>query len=181
MSKKFGIECEFGDRQGTYRAARRLSARYEVNLSAMSDNYTPLDITAADLLREWAGRAARSFPSGILSIYWSVVGEAISEQLPGIEHYYAPDEERDFLTHFTQPIRTDTGQPLRWIELPVRDLKWNLQRADKGGFIQEATGWKPAIFQPFVLLDHLLGFDETAEIRGLRELWEFKRSLEGGT
>lgn len=178
MSKQFGIKCEFGDRRGTRRSRERLWAVYEINGTAMSDNYTPLDISAEELLEKWAEWAPAHHPSGIIPIFWCVRGEGIFEQLPGIEHYYAPHEEEDFLTHFTQPLRTDTREPLRWIDLPVEDLKWNLKRADKGGFIQEARGWKPAIFQPFVLIDHLLGFRRTAQVRGLQELWDFKRKLE---
>jgi len=40
--------------------------------------------------------------------------------------------------------------------LPVQDKLWRPGQAGKGGFIQEATGWKPAILQPFVYLQSLL-------------------------
>ena len=49
-----------------------------------------------------------------------------------------------------------TGEELNWLTLPVVDKLWNRKRADKGGFIQEATGWKPAIFQPYVYLPSLM-------------------------
>jgi len=34
-------------------------------------------------------------------------------------------------------------------------VHWNARRGDKGGFIQEATGWKPSILQPFVSVETL--------------------------
>jgi hypothetical protein len=38
----------------------------------------------------------------------------------------------------------------------VKDLAWNQTTANKGGFIQEATGWKPSALQPHVYLPTLL-------------------------
>ncbi|NER28870.1 MAG: hypothetical protein F6J89_14840 [Symploca sp. SIO1C4] len=64
----------------------------------------------------------------------------------------------DFLNYFTSPVHFKTGEPLNWLSLPVVDKLWNNQRADKGGFIQEATGWKPSILQPFVYLRALTNF-----------------------
>ncbi|OIP26010.1 MAG: hypothetical protein AUK00_05490 [Dehalococcoidia bacterium CG2_30_46_9] len=61
----------------------------------------------------------------------------------------------DFLTHFTWPIHSVTGERLNWLTLPVVDKLWNPKRANKGGFIQEVTGWKPAILQPYVYLPAL--------------------------
>lgn len=37
---------------------------------------------------------------------------------------------------------------MNWARLPVMDRGWNKTAADKGGFIQEATGWKPSALQP---------------------------------
>ena len=48
------------------------------------------------------------------------------------------------------------GERLNWLLLPVEDKLWNAKQANKGGFIQEATGWKPSILQPFVYLPALL-------------------------
>ena len=62
----------------------------------------------------------------------------------------------NFLTYYTWPISSLTGEPLNWLTLPVVDKLWNDGRADKGGFIQEATRWKPAVLQPFLYLPGLL-------------------------
>ena len=140
--------------------------------------YTPFEITAEELLRKWAAWIEESHPSGIVPIFWSACGESRHETLPGTIIYYdEPYEQEDFLDFFSPPIRCDTGEPLRWIDLPVRDRAWSLERNDKGGFIQEATGWKPSIFQAFVLVDHLFNFDATNRVRGGKEVWEFQRSL----
>ena len=67
-----------------------------------------------------------------------------------------PDDDEDFLTFFSWPMHAVTGQPLNWHSLPVVDQYWNASRADKGGFVQEATGWKPGILQPHVYLPTLI-------------------------
>ncbi|GGY10671.1 hypothetical protein GCM10010358_73970 [Streptomyces minutiscleroticus] len=57
-------------------------------------------------------------------------------------------KEENFLTHYRPSIDAATGEPINWLRLPVLDRGWNAATADKGGFIQEATGWKPAPLQP---------------------------------
>jgi hypothetical protein len=62
---------------------------------------------------------------------------------------FAPNVlSEDFLTHYTLPAHAKTGERLNWARLPVLDRGWNETTADKGGFIQEATGWKPSPLQP---------------------------------
>jgi hypothetical protein len=78
--------------------------------------------------------------------------------------------EEDFLTFYSWPEDTKTRALLNWLTLPVVDKRWNNQRGDKGGFIQEATGWKPSILQPFVYLPTLL--------EAVRD-WRRKRRAEG--
>ncbi|WP_392838726.1 hypothetical protein [Streptomyces sp. LN500] len=63
----------------------------------------------------------------------------------GEDGYY-----EDFLTHFTHPVHVVTGERLNWLRLPVLDRGWNAAVANRGGFIQEATGWKPSPLQPTV-------------------------------
>ncbi|MBC2868546.1 hypothetical protein H1R13_27335 [Streptomyces mexicanus] len=45
-------------------------------------------------------------------------------------------------------MHAETGERVNWMRLPVMDRGWNGTTADKGGFIQEATGWKPSPLQP---------------------------------
>ena len=53
------------------------------------------------------------------------------------------------------PDWQQSSQRLNWLEIPVRDKLWNPQRADKRGFIQQATSWKPSILQPYLDLPAL--------------------------
>ncbi|MER6602513.1 hypothetical protein [Streptomyces parvus] len=59
-----------------------------------------------------------------------------------------PPYQEDFLTHFTHPAHTVTGERVNWLRLPVLDSQWNQTKANRGGFIQQVTGWKPSPLQP---------------------------------
>ncbi|MEU0484410.1 hypothetical protein ABZ260_35165 [Streptosporangium sp. NPDC006013] len=61
---------------------------------------------------------------------------------------YGPDE--NFLSFFTHPVHPSTGERLNFLRLPVLDGQWNESCGDKGGFIQEVLGWKPAPLLPKV-------------------------------
>jgi hypothetical protein len=52
----------------------------------------------------------------------------------------------DFLTYYSWPEDAN-GEPIMWTALPVADKLWREDDAAKGGFVQEATGWKPSPFQ----------------------------------
>ena len=80
------------------------------------------------------------------------------ERLPFQYEHHHPDLApwRDFLSSYAWPEDARTGRPLNWHTLPVLDKQWNARRCDPGGFLQQATGWKPAIYQPFVYLPALL-------------------------
>lgn len=96
-----------------------------------------------------------------MSVWWFVQGPGTSEHAPFLRHPQFPDAP-DFLSEFTWPTNSQTGERLRWARLPVVDKLWNSERGDKGGFIQEATGWKPGPFQTTLhwpLLLWLSGFE----------------------
>lgn len=122
--------------------------------SSMSDEYTPDDASAEELWRLWVDRYAVTYHQrdpaqyriGEVPIYWSVTRPSFTGIFEGAPHVRNGLSE-DFLTHYTHPINADTGERLNFARLPVLDLGWNKTRADKGGFIQEATGWKPAALQ----------------------------------
>jgi hypothetical protein len=137
-----------------------LRAYWEVQLDPMSDDYTPREISALDLLGKWASAVKEKVQGDLVPIHWFVEspGHGKFERLPfQFNHLVAIDPEPgDFLTFFSWPVKASTGEPLNWVTLPVVDKLWNGERADKGGFIQEATGWKPAILQPFVHLPTLV-------------------------
>ncbi|MFD7964254.1 hypothetical protein ACFV5J_25980 [Streptomyces zaomyceticus] len=63
----------------------------------------------------------------------------------------------DFLTFYTWPVHAETRERINWVRVPVRDRLWHGSRADKGGFIQELTGWKPSPFEPLFHVDVIAG------------------------
>jgi hypothetical protein len=135
-----------------------LELYWEVIGDPISDDYSPGETDARELWRLWLDRYGRGehdarLGPGWVPIYWFVQDEelGIFEFAP---HAYAA-EPPDFLTHYTWPRDDRTGQDLKWPALPVCDKFWNEERADKGGFFQEATGWKPGAYQPLVHLPTL--------------------------
>ena len=135
-----------------------LSAYWEVMGDPISDDYTPNEISARDLLDLWVKRHSSECKDGLVPIHWFVRSDPGKiEGMPfAYDHFRGKYHLEDFLHFYCWPTHVVTGEPLRWLSLPVVDKLWNEQRGDKGGFIQEATGWKPSILQPFVYLPSLL-------------------------
>lgn len=145
-------------RASDYEWIGHLVAYWEVALDPISDNYTPSETDAKRLLELWAKRALKEYPNGLIPIHWFVkcVGEGKLELMPfQFKHLSGALRDEDFLIRFSWPIHVETEEPLNWLKLPVVDKLWAEQRADKGGFIQQATGWKPSILQPYVYLPAL--------------------------
>lgn len=133
-----------------------LAACWEALLDPISDAFTPTDKTAGELLKLWAAEVMAERPDGLIPIYWYVKGEGQLDYMP-FQYEHHPDTPRDnFLTYNTWPLDASTAEPLNWFELPVVDKLWAAGSVAKGGFIQQATHWKPAILQPFVFLPALL-------------------------
>ena len=42
------------------------------------------------------------------------------------------------------------------MKLRVVEKRWCSKRGDKGGFLTQATGWKPGILLPFIYLESLI-------------------------
>jgi len=141
--------------QSDYQWDGPLVAYWEVDHDPISDNYTLVEISAADLLLQWAKRVWDAYPDQVIPIYWFVdsPGHGKFERMP-----FQGDKsiDEDFLTFYTWPVNPNTGERVNWLALPVADKRWNKTRGDKGGFIQEATGWKPGILQPVVYLPSLM-------------------------
>ena len=123
----------------------------------MSNNYTPEEISASSLFELWVKKAKNRFPNNLIPILWNVIGKEIKTERMPFEFNNTPELgcSDDFLTFFTWPINSTTGEPLNWLTLPVVDKQWNTKHCFTGGFIQEATGWKPGILQPYVYLPML--------------------------
>ena len=130
-----------------------LALYWEVEGDSISDAYSPEEITAEELWCVWASGLKRP---GKVRIHWFVCSPdtGVFELAPfSYRHYYKRFGELlkdDFLAFFTWPVNKKTGKQLNWLRLPVVDKLWKPGRADKGGFIYEATGWKPSPLQPFV-------------------------------
>lgn len=138
----------------------------EPNGSTITDDYLAEDITAAELWRmwvtEWADEYHKRWPDlyrpGEVHITWFVTRPSIDGIFEGAPHVRdwrtlpgtanAGFEQEDFLTHYTHPVHAVTGERLNWLRLPVVDRGWHAKASNKGGFIQQATGWKPSPLQP---------------------------------
>ncbi|WP_204104698.1 MULTISPECIES: hypothetical protein [Spirulina sp. CCY15215] len=148
--------CAFKYKQNNQDRTADLSAHWEVAEDVITDNYTPDEISAKDLLTIWSQQVEQTYPNGLISISWYVVGSGFKTEFFPFAFDPQNDERRkDFLHHYTWPIDARTRKEINWLELPVRDKLWNTEKSDKGGFIQEATSWKPSILQPYVYLPSL--------------------------
>lgn len=153
---------KFQHRQQGHEIRTELELYWEVLGDPISDDYTREEADARQLWRLWLNRSGRGeydpkLGPGWVPIYWSVQSSGGD---PGILEYapysYAAQRpDRDFLTQFTWPRDDRTGEDVKWPALPVCDKFWNAERADKGGFFQEATGWKPGAYQPLVHIPSL--------------------------
>lgn len=140
-----------------------LSLGWEVEGDPISDNYTPDEISAEDLLAVWA--RTRNWDRGMWAqLLWIV--EPAWEVAP----FHGNGE--DFLREFTWPVNS-RGERVQWTRLPVQDKLWHptgkgrRARSEKGGFLQEATGWKPAPLQDYVHVGNLLSAAGFGNLVGL--------------
>lgn len=134
-----------------------LVAYSEVALDPISDDYSPDEIEAPELFRMWEKRVQEKYPNGLIPIYWfaECKEEGKFAAMPFQFEHIPGSLYEAFLTFYSWPVDSVTGRRLNWLTLPVADKRWRANHADKGGFIQEATGWKPAILQPYVYLPAL--------------------------
>jgi hypothetical protein len=141
-----------------------LALSWELYEDPISGNYLPDEIDAEDLFQLWVERvtgqeSVRELGEGWVNVYWSVnsIPAGVYETAPFVAHFPSLKilYNQTFLTFFTWPRNAETGEPVNWLRLPVVDKLWRDGRADKGGFIQEATGWKPSALQPLVNVETL--------------------------
>lgn len=134
-----------------------LQAYWEVSLDPMSDDYTPEEIGATELLKKWADRVTEKYLDHQIPIWWFVECELAGkfESMP-FQYLHGLEVPENFLTFYDWPIEVASGEPVNWLRLPVVDKLWKAEKSNKGGFIQEATGWKPSPLQPSVYLPSLL-------------------------
>ena len=129
-------------RSGREVVADDLRLHWEVNGSPMSDDYTYDEADEFELWRRWV----QEYGSKAVGIYWAVH----SPSTGAFETAPFQGWSQDFLTHYTWPKSVETGEKLNWLTLPVMDRRWTAEHMEKGGFIQQATGWKPSPLHAFV-------------------------------
>jgi hypothetical protein len=122
---------------------------WEVEGDPITDEYTPRDVSARELWRMWKGRYGLE---GTAQISWFIHGPGFAEWAPVGNGEPTSVWAQDYYSSFAHPVDA-AGHPVPWLSLPVVDKLWNDNRADKGGFIQQATGWKPSVFQAVMDVD----------------------------
>lgn len=146
-------------RHGNPLTAKTLSLYWEVNGDPITDDYTPDEISAHELLDLWVKRLdALTSPDvygpGMVHISWFVAARQDAK------FEFAPFQLEkfgdDWLDVYTWPVDTTTRERVNFLALPVEDKLWDDSHNDKGGFIQSATGWKPSPLQPSVHVPTLL-------------------------
>lgn len=127
------------------RKRQALILGWSLDFDSISQDY-PDDTPAREIFRAWLGRLPEDAEN--VAVNWWI--PTMGESLPFL------GEDEDFLTFYSWPTHSDTGEKLNWLKLPVEDKVWNAERTDPGGFVQEVTGWKPSAFQRTVHLPTLL-------------------------
>jgi hypothetical protein len=149
----------FRSRSDGHEITSTMALAWECSYSPISDDFYPDDTSAEELYHRWLAILEgsdtawhESLGRPWLDLWWLVEGDAFAlEAVP----FPAIEERRNFLDYWTWPRDAETGEPLNWNRLPVGDQLWIPGRADKGGFVQSATGWKPSALQPVVNVDVL--------------------------
>ena len=149
-----------------YEQTEELALYAEPNGCTLTDDYLPDEITPEALWKLWVDEFAdlhhKRWPDlyrpGEVHISWFVTRPSMDGIFEGAPHIRdwrtlpglldADAGQEDFLTHYTHPAHVVTGERLNWLRLPVLDRGWNKTASHKGGFIQQATGWKPSPLQP---------------------------------
>ena len=147
-----------------YRRSERLMLAWEANGDSITDTLTPTEVEAEELLQRWVRRLetcngwSESLGKPWVDLRWFVVMAPDHRGLEGAPFQVNKLEPvlQDFLSFFTWPEHATTGEPLNWLRLPVLERLWRPGRGDKGGFIQEATGWKPSALEPYLNVELLL-------------------------
>lgn len=148
----YGNRWTFEDLQSAWRTSTELVLRWELNGDTISEDYELDQIESDDLMDIWLdwvwqhNAFSEDLGAPHVPIQWFVVGgdAGVLEYAPPL----IPSDGVNFRSRFTEPVDTETGEEINWLRLPVIDKLWRPGRDEVGGFVQEATGWKPSALQP---------------------------------
>lgn len=161
-----GTQWTFQARGTSYNQTVELALLPELDGDHLTDEYVPADITAPELWAMWVKKFADAqhkarpddYDPGEVRIHWTVTTPSRGNVFELAPHSYDTRAARtspytphdNFGTIYNPPVHAVTGEPMNWLRLPVLDRGWNDTVGNKGGFIQEVTGWKPSPLQPTV-------------------------------
>jgi len=149
------VRWRYKGRRSSFEKVGPLELVWELAGDPISDYYLAEETSADELWSQWIRwvRDGEHYHSDLgapwVLISWGVSGseEGTYEYAP---HQHAPFDGDNFLTFYMHPVNADTGERVNWLRLPVVDKLWRPGRSDKGGFIQEVSGFKPHALQPAV-------------------------------
>lgn len=132
----------------------RLRLVYEVDGSSLSDEWLPHERSAHELWADWRRWLdASQYDKDEVAIIWSVTSPDVSvfEAAPFTTSF----SPRDWLTHYSWPVNSETLLPVMWARIPIEQHHWSESAATKGGFVTQVTGWQPSPLQKSVSVRQL--------------------------
>jgi hypothetical protein len=134
-----------------YTTISTLTAYWEVEFSAIQNEYPSSKFSAIEIFNFWIEHITKYSDSNLLLITWQLENEDMPYQ------HCRKETGEDFLTYYTHPIYLKTGKKVNFLDIPVANYLSNRHKATYNSeFIQKVTGWKPSILQPYIYLPALL-------------------------
>ena len=162
-----GERFSFIDQSGNERRGQ-LQLVYEVMGDPISDDYNARWESAEYVFNQWVDwydriwsrekvKGSARYPRQCVPISWFVVGCAVFEAAQPTYLSLDGDHRCEWFGDFyTRPYSLRTGAPIKSMkEIPVEQKRWSPGLSHKGGFITEATGWRPFPLQRWVDLEQL--------------------------
>jgi hypothetical protein len=94
-----------------------LVAYWEAELDPISDDYTPDEIPAIDLLKLWGKRVGEKHADGLIPVHWFIESREAAKfnctpRAFTYDHFHGKFQIEDFFTFFSWPEHVITGNPL---------------------------------------------------------------------
>jgi hypothetical protein len=165
-----GRRYSFLDRSGHERRGE-LHLSYEVDNDPISEDFNARWDSPHDVFDAWRERYLKArersplpYMARCVPITWFISGCATFESAhPGNYALYGEETHSWWGDFYTRPYDIQGQSFIGDVkDIPVLHKQWTAKRQDKGGFITEATGWKPFPLQRWVDLDQLTSLSVTA-------------------